>query len=256
MTSKPGPGVHPRANSGTGPVGLLLIHGYTGTPASLAPIADAAVAADVPMELPLLSGHGTDIDDLTTVRWSDWLIDLERAVERLARRCEQIAVCGQSMGGALALALALADQAPGGPVAGLVCINPLTTPRSREEMELIDGVLEDGFEVAPGGDSDIADPDAHDLGYHGTPLRALRSALRDGIEPMADRYGSIRVPLLLYTSRHDHVVEPSNSEYLADHYGGPVEHVWLERSYHVAAIDFDRDKIAAGTIDFVSRVSP
>ncbi len=67
--------------------------------------------------------------------------------------------------------------------------------------------------------------------------------MNDGIAPLIDRYGELTVPLLLITSRQDHTVEPANSEHLAATYGGEVEHVWLERSYHVATLDYDADDI-------------
>ena len=60
------------------------------------------------------------------------------------------------------------------------------------------------------------------------------SFIDDGLAPMAERYGELTMPLLLFTSRQDHVVEPTQSEYLAGTYGGAVDHRWLERSYHVA----------------------
>jgi carboxylesterase len=62
------------------------------------------------------------------------------------------------------------------------------------------------------------------------------------------------MPLRLFTSRHDHVVEPADSEHLAATYGGAVEHTWLERSYHVATRDHDRDLVIAETIAFAERV--
>ena len=65
------------------------------------------------------------------------------------------------------------------------------------------------------------------------------------------------MPLLLFTSRQDHVVDPADSEYLAAHYGGPVDHRWLERSYHVATQDYDRDDIiAAASLAVRRRGSP
>ena len=79
--------------------------------------------------------------------------------------------------------------------------------------------------------------------------------MRDGLTPMADRYGELALPLLLITSRQDHVVEPANSEHLAATYGGDVEHVWLERSYHVATQDYDRADIERMTGEFVARVT-
>ena len=63
------------------------------------------------------------------------------------------------------------------------------------------------------------------------------------------------MPLLLFTSRQDHVVEPANSEFLASAYGGDLDHVWLERSFHVATQDFDRDEIFKRTGEFVAQVA-
>ena len=63
------------------------------------------------------------------------------------------------------------------------------------------------------------------------------------------------MPLLLFTSRQDHVVEPSQSEYLAANYGGQVDHRWLERSYHVATIDFDRDVVSVEAAAFAKQVT-
>jgi carboxylesterase len=72
---------------------------------------------------------------------------------------------------------------------------------------------------------------------------------------MTSRYGELKVPALVITSRQDHVVEPSNSEHLVATYGGDIEHVWLERSYHVATQDFDRDEIERRAVEFVARVT-
>ena len=63
------------------------------------------------------------------------------------------------------------------------------------------------------------------------------------------------MPLRLFTSRQDHVVPTDDSTFLAATYGGPVEHTWLERSYHVATRDFDRDVVFAESVDFVRRVT-
>ena len=68
------------------------------------------------------------------------------------------------------------------------------------------------------------------------------------------RYSGVRVPLLLYTSVNDHVVDPAQSDALVAAYGGPVEHVKLERSFHVATQDFDKEEIFAGSVAFARRV--
>jgi len=75
------------------------------------------------------------------------------------------------------------------------------------------------------------------------------------LAPLSQQYGELHQPLLVFTSRQDHTVEPAQSDYLAAHYGGPVDHRWLERSYHVATQDFDRDIIDVAAVDFARKVT-
>src|SRR3954447_5502906 len=88
----------------TSPPGALVIHGLTSTPASMQGLADAFAAAGFDVELPLLPGHGTVIDDLLPVRWSDWVAAVEAAHQRLTARVgERMVIAGLSLGGALTL---------------------------------------------------------------------------------------------------------------------------------------------------------
>jgi carboxylesterase len=61
--------------------------------------------------------------------------------------------------------------------------------------------------------------------------------------------------VLILTSPQDHVVPPTNSDHLASVVAGPVERVTLERSYHVATLDYDKDLIAERTAAFVRKVT-
>lgn len=228
--------------------GVLVVHGFTGTPASLRQIAEAFAGADYDVELPRLPGHATTVDDMLTTGWADWIGEVEATRARLAARVDSVVVVGQSMGATLALRTAL-DRPE---LAALVLVNPLTRSRDAETMAMIDDFLDDDITVVPGEGSDIADPDSSDIAYDGTPLEPLRSLLLDGAAPIADRYGELTMPLRLFTSRQDHVVDPADSEHLAATYGGPVEHTWLERSYHVATRDYERDLIVAESLAFVA----
>ena len=245
------PGCEPMSHVGGSPIGVLVVHGFTGTPASMRGVADAMAVAGFDVELPRLPGHGTTVQDMLTTGWSDWTAEVARARGALAERCAQVVLVGQSMGATLVLASALAE--PG--AAGLVCINPVTRMRSAEEIELIDGLLEDELEIVPGEGSDIADPDGFDISYDGTPLRPLRSLLHDGLAPIERRFAELTAPLRLFTSRQDHVVPPADSEHLVATYGGDVDHSWLELSFHVATRDFERDVVIAESVAFVERVA-
>lgn len=244
------PGCEPMSHVAGSPIGVVVVHGFTGTPWSLRGVADAMVAAGFDVELPRLPGHGTTVEDMLETDWSDWSGEVARARAAIADRCEQVVLVGQSMGATLVLASAIVDP----DVAALVCINPATRSRSAEELALVDDLLEDGFPIVPGEGSDIADPEGSDISYDGTPLRPLRSLLLDGIAPIEQRFAELTMPLRLFTSRQDHVVPPADSEHLVAGYGGVVEHTWLERSYHVATRDFDRDLVTAESVAFVRRV--
>ncbi|MDJ0771693.1 MAG: alpha/beta fold hydrolase [Ilumatobacter sp.] len=234
-----------------GATGVVVVHGFTGNPSSVRGVADAMIAAGFDVELPRLPGHGTTVDDMLGTRWADWSAELDRARCRVAERVDHVVLVGQSMGATLALASAIEQP----DVRGLVCINPATRLRDADVMAMLDEFIEDGLTIVPGEGSDIADPEAFDNSYDGTPLAPLHSLLHDGIAPITGRFGELTVPLRLFTSRQDHVVDPADSEHLAAAYGGPVEHTWLERSFHVAALDYDRATVIEDSVEFVRQVT-
>jgi carboxylesterase len=245
------PGAEPWSVDGDRPHGALVLHGFTGNPDSMRGLAEAFAAAGFHVEMPLLPGHGTVVADMIPTRWADWLGAAESAYQRLAGRCEQVVVAGLSMGGVLTLRLG-ADHPD---IAGLVCVNPAAAPPARELLEAVREMLAGGMELMPGIGSDIADPDATEKAYPETPLAAILSLVEDGLTPVTAEYPAMRIPLLLFTSPQDHVVEPAQSDYLAEHYGGPVERVPLMRSYHVATQDYDKQLIFDRSVAFAETVT-
>jgi carboxylesterase len=245
------PGAEPFSHKGDGDVGALVLHGFTGNPGSMRELANACAAAGFHVELPQLAGHGTAMEDMIPTRWSDWTASVESAYSALSARASRIVVLGLSMGGSLTLWTGL--QHP--EVRGLVCVNPAVQPAPAEMLEGLKALIDSGQEVMDGIGSDIADPNAHETAYPGTPLAPAHSFMKDGLTPMAPRLGDLKMPLLLFTSVQDHVVNPADSDFLAANYGGTVERVMLERSYHVATQDYDKGTIFSGSVDFVRRVT-
>jgi carboxylesterase len=239
-------GAEPFSATG-GPDGALVLHGFTGNPNSVRGVAERLADAGFTVELPLLPGHGTAIEDLVPVRWADWSAAAEDAYAGLAARCGRVAVVGLSMGGTLTCWLA--ERHP--EISGIVLVNPLVEPPDDGFRDAVRQLRESGTEIAPGIGSDIARPDVHEVSYDGTPLAAALS-LFDGVEEVALGLPEIRCPVLLFSSREDHVVPPTNGDLVAASVGGPCERVWLERSYHVATLDYDRDEVEARTVSFVT----
>lgn len=236
-----------------GPHGALVLHGITGTPASVRGLAGALAGAGFAVEAPLLPGHGTSMEDLLDKRWDDWSATAEEAYAGLAARCERVVVVGLSMGGTLACWLAASATAD---VAGVVCVNPMIEPPAPSFFDILEGLLAEGVEVMPGIAGDVARPSegGREPGYGGTPVAATLSFMR-AVADLEPRLRQIRVPLLLFTSRVDHVVPPSSSDVLAGGVGGPVERVTLERSYHVATLDWEADLIERRTVEFALEVT-
>jgi carboxylesterase len=242
---------HPARSHPGGDVGVLVLHGYTGNPGTMRPVADALVEAGFSVEVPRLPGHGTHVDDMLDTTFEDWSTHVEGVYRDLADRCRSVVVFGLSMGGTLAAWLAARH-----PVAGAVLLNAAVAPRDPLERQMIADMIAAGEEVAEGasGRSDIADPDAVEDAYAGSPLRPLLSLVDATVELQAD-LPKITCPTLVVSSREDHVVDPSASDHLASLVGGPVERLWLERSWHVATLDYDKDLLIERTIDFVRKVT-
>jgi carboxylesterase len=201
--------------------------------------------------MPRLPGHGTHVDDMVTTGWPDYVAEVESAYQRLAERSTRVVVAGLSMGGALTLRMGASHPE----IAGLICINAATAPIGLEDMvPIMTDLLDQGIEVAPGIGSDIADPDVTESAYEGAPVRAMLSLI-DGLRELAPSYPGMHMPLLLLASPQDHVVPPVHQDYLADSYGGPVERITLERSYHVATQDFDKQVIFDSSVEFAKKVT-
>ena len=243
------PGAEPFSHTGN-EVGVLVCHGFTGSPQSVRPLAEALAEAGFTVELPLWPGHGTSVEDMLETRWSDWSAAAEAAYQDLAGRCEKVVVAGLSMGGSLTAWLASRHPE----IAGAIFVNAAVEPPATEMIEMVKQLAEQG-PTFQGIGNDVADPDVTELAYVGTPVEPLVSlmeALRDEVGP---QLGNISCPCLILNSPQDHVVEPSNSDVLASSVSGPVERVTLERSYHVATIDYDKDLIAERSVDFVRKIA-
>lgn len=240
------PGAEPFLSDG-GPTGMLLSHGFTGTPQSMRPWAEHLVAAGFTVSVPRLPGHGTRWQDLNATRWTDWYGEIERAFDALAARCERVFAGGLSMGGALALRLA-EDRAAD--VAGLVLVNPAIGSRRRDVNHLLP-VLHRFVPSLKGLGSDIAKPGVRELAYDRTPLRALHSQTQLWKLIVAD-LAKVTAPVLLYRSRVDHVVDPLSGRLLRDGASSTeVTEVILEDSYHVATLDHDAPLIFDGSVEFL-----
>jgi carboxylesterase len=231
-------------------VGVLLSHGFTGSPASMVPWAEHLVAQGYGVAVPRLPGHGTSWQEANRTSWADWYGEVERAFEKLAADCDQVVVGGLSMGGGLVLELA-ANR--GRQVAGIVLVNAAVNTLRKDVLAL--PVLKHLLGSFPGIANDIKKPGVQEHGYGRTPLRAAHSMMT-GWKQVRQDLPKVTQPILLFRSAEDHVVDPSSARIIRSQVSSrDVTERILENSYHVATLDNDAPLIFSESADFVRRVT-
>jgi carboxylesterase len=226
--------------------GVLLCHGFTGTPQSLRPWAQYLAEAGLSVSLPRLPGHGTTWPEMARTRWEDWYAEVDRAFDLLQARCDEMFVMGLSMGGCLALRLA---ELRGDAVRGLVLVNPSITRDT--PLILLAPVLKLVVPSLKGIASDIKNEHATELGYDRVPVKA--AATLPGLWRITQQHlTDLTQPILVYRSAADHVVGPASLKLLKSAIPpGQLEVRELADSYHVATLDNDAQAIFAGSLEFV-----
>ena len=226
----------------------LAVHGYTGCPQTVAGLAAVLGDAGFHVQVPTLPGHLTTPEDLVPYRWPDFVAAVEDAYSSLAAGYDRVVLAGLSMGATLVTWLAAAHPE----VAGLVCVNPYIEPPAESFRDLMQGFLAAGFDAVPGPANDVSDPRAREDGYEQWPIEPLLS-LFDALDDLLPRLAAIACPVLVVTSRNDHVVPNESSDLLAERVSGPVERLFLDRSFHLAPIDVERDQVEDAVVDFARR---
>jgi carboxylesterase len=231
-------------------IGVLLSHGFTGSPYSIKPwgryLADKGYAVSVPR----LPGHGTSWQQLNITTWADWYGEVSRAFDTLRKENDAVVVGGLSMGGALALQLAEQHDAE---ISGLVLVNPAVATK-RKDVKLLP-VIKHLVSAFPAIANDIKRPGQDEHGYPKTPLKAAHSMM-SAWPGVIEGLGRITKPVLYLRSTEDHVVDELSEGIITRGLGSSdVRRSALANSYHVATLDNDDQQIFAESAAFIAEVT-
>jgi carboxylesterase len=214
----------------------VVVHGFTGNPTSVRPLAEKLAARGFSVDVPRLPGHGTHWRDLARTRYADWRAAVDAALASMRPHVERLAVVGLSMGGLLALDAAI-DRPD---VDGVVTINLPFLDREGLLPKLAPLVarLVPALPASAAGlvKNDAARPGVDEKAYDMVPLAAAQSLL-DQLPRVRAAATRLRRPALVVYSRDDHSVAPASSRALAGAIAAEV--LVLERSYHLATLDHD-----------------
>lgn len=230
-------------------VGVVLSHGFTGTPSSMVGLGRACAERGWTVRVPRLPGHGTRWQDLNRTEWQDWASEVDQVCREVIERCDTVVVAGLSMGGTLATLMAQRHHE----IDGLFLINPAFVMKDPRLLAL--PVLHRVVPSIPAIAGDIKKPGEHEEAYGRTPLRALYSQTKLW-RAVTDALPDLHLPVVLCHSREDHVVPPACSELFLERVGSKdVRDVVLENSYHVATLDNDAPLVESELLTFVERLA-
>ncbi len=167
-----------------GRAGLLVLHGFTGSPWEVRPLAEAARSLGFSVALPVLAGHATHVDDLADKRWPDWLASALEAHVWLQARCDRVHIAGLSMGALLALQIARSGRQP--PPRSLLLLAPAMT-LAPEVDAFVRAASRLGWPRRVGKGDPRLPGGLRPPAYGAIPLRAARSLLALMDEVLADR---------------------------------------------------------------------
>lgn len=229
-------------------IGCLLIHGFTGTPQNVRPLADYLARRGLAVSVPRMPGHGTTVADLDTTGPEDWLAAAEGALSDMRERCSTVFVAGISMGGTIALELA--RRFPDLP--GVVVMAAPVLP-----LEALEPVVQ-----APDRPATIPAPWAtvgvltEDVGVGGIAyLEMPLGALERGMQLMADvrgGLGEVTVPALLIYGDADQIVDKANGPFVLDAIATADKRLLsLPQSSHEVTLDVDRERVMVEVYDFI-----
>lgn len=239
-----------------GDAGVLLLHGFTATPDSMAYLADKLQRAKFTVMAPLLAGHGTQVEHLEQTQWQDWYRSVEDAFHALKAECRSVMVAGLSMGGLLAAHLAFHHRT------SVRALGLMATPLFLDGF-LVKNVfpavwntpLKRLYKYQPKGIASIKDPAARRRyqTYHKVPVVSvasmfeLQKLVRDELKHLAQ-------PTIVLHSLHDETVPYGNLDYIqAILPSKEVETVTLKKSNHIITVDYDKDIVAKRLIKFFKR---
>ncbi|MEY4658167.1 MAG: hypothetical protein RL466_980 [Actinomycetota bacterium] len=227
-------------------IGVLLVHGFTGSPASMRPWAEYLNQHGYTVKVPLLPGHGTRPEDLNLVKWQEWPAKVESDLQELLRNCQKVFICGLSMGGGTTLNIATRYSKE---LSGIILVNPMIHVKFVPHQ--LAWVISRFQKMRDSVGDDIKRPGITEYGYDSLPAVGVYQLLKM-LHYTRKRLADVTAPLLLFHSVDDHTLPVSNTEIILSEVGSrDKQRIELVNSFHVATLDYDQEIIFENSRIFI-----
>jgi carboxylesterase len=218
-----------------GPIGCVLLHGFTAAPKEMRPLGEYLAARDFTVRGVRYAGHGTCPEDLARTTYHDWIASAEAAIAELRGRCRPVWAIGLSLGGLISLHLAAHDR-----IDGVIALAPpILTPDWRIPFARLIAPFKPYTVKGLANLHDAAALAAH-ADYARFPTRAV-AEMYTLIRHVRRELPEVKVPLLLIHARHDRVVALPGADTIWQRVGSTEkERIVLERGGHIITEDYDK----------------
>ena len=231
-------------------IGILLVHGFTGAPPSMRPWGEFLHSKGYTVRVPLLPGHGTRPADLNKVKWQEWPEKVQSELDELAKSCDQMFICGLSMGGGTTLRVA---QNNNDRITGLILVNPMIHVAFLPHQ--LAYLISNFQKLRSSVGDDIKRPGVTEHGYDALPTRGVAELLKM-LKVTRKNLSNITVPVQLFHSVDDHTLPVSNTEIILKGLGSSNKtRIELLNSYHVATLDYDQEVIFQNSLIFIESLT-
>ena len=236
-------------------LGVLILHGFTSSLDCVNGLVPYVEREGLPYEMPVLRGHGTVPEDLEGVTWRDWYEDAENALRKLLSRCDKAIVVGLSMGGLLALQLAMEHSEEVDSIVlvsvALRLTSPLAPHKPLSFLTPLVGKLVRYFPVkTPYADKEL---EKFDNNYHKAPTKTIISFL-EYTTIIEKRLPEVKRPTFIIHSRNDKVADPISAQIVYDRISSKEKEIrWFEKSGHEMMRDMEREAVFEAITDWIRR---
>lgn len=225
---------------GEGERGVLLLHGFAGTPPEMRDLGELLASRGFVVHGPLLAGHGATPEVMAGSSRRDWIQSANAALDRLLERCRVVGVAGQSMGGTLALHLA-ANR----PEIRCVVTQAAMLRLKDWRLHLLPVAHPLVRWHEPSEEVDLYQAESVNRlhSHRRRPTSAILDLVRLGRE-VERELPAVLQPLLVMHGGRDSVVAPSNADWIVGRVSSPVRMLRrFERSGHGMSVDVDREEV-------------
>jgi carboxylesterase len=230
---------------------VVCLHGFGATPFETRPVADACMKAGIDAVAPVLPGHGyaQEADQKREIvkMTKDGILEATRSeVARARGEYKTVFAYGQSMGGAVALAIAgeglvdaCATTAPALKLPGGAGFNMVLTAMFFNKLSFF-------IKKKPKPRAFVN----YSYSYHNSLAAAQMQRISLHARSML---GSIACPVLIAHSHNDSTIDPVVTTWVQSKAKGLVEIAWFDKSDHTMPLDVQGAEVSAAITAFFTR---